>query len=147
MSMDVTAAAAAPAMHAMSGASWSGPPQQKMSNLFDAIDTSGSGAITKAQFEQAFQTKNPPNVFQAQGADAIFAKLDPNGTGSVSKKDFVSTMTQLMASLRAQHHHKPDADDKTAAASAADSTHALNDLAAQAVTAPAAPGSLINKTV
>lgn len=145
MTMDVSGVAGAAAMHAMSGASWSGPPQQKMSNLFDSIDTNSTGTITKAQFEQAFQTKNPPKVFQSQGADAIFAKLDPNGTGSVSKKDFVSTMTQLMASLRAQHHHKPDADDKAAAASAADSTQALDQLAAQAATIP--PGSVVNKTV
>jgi hypothetical protein len=32
------------------------PPQQKMSTLFDSIDTSGSGSITQAQFQQAFQT-------------------------------------------------------------------------------------------
>lgn len=71
-----------------------------MSNLFDSIDTSGSGNITQSQFEQAFQTKNPPAVFQKQGADAIFAQLDPIGTGTVSKQDFVSTMSKLMASLR-----------------------------------------------
>ena len=72
-SMDITGVGAASGMHAVSGASSSGPPQQKMSSLFDSIDTSGSGSITQAQFDQAFQTKNPPAVFQKQGADAIFA--------------------------------------------------------------------------
>jgi len=90
--MDITGVGAAGGMHAVSGASSSGPPQQKMSDLFDSIDTSGSGSITKSQFEQAFQSKNPPAVFQKQGADAIFAALDPSGTGSVSKQDFVSGM-------------------------------------------------------
>ena len=101
--MDITGVGAASGMHAVSGASSSGPPQQKMSELFDSIDTSGSGSITQSQFDQAFQTKNPPTVFQKQGADAIFAALDPNGTGSVSKQDFVAGMKQLMASLRADN--------------------------------------------
>jgi hypothetical protein len=76
-----------------------------MSNLFDKIDTSGSGTITKAQFEQAFQTMNPPKGVQQAGADAVWAKLDLNGTGSVSKQDFVSGMTSQMSQLRHGHHH------------------------------------------
>jgi Ca2+-binding EF-hand superfamily protein len=90
--MDITGVGGAGGMHAVSGASTSGPPQQKMSDLFDSIDSSGSGSITQSQFDQAFQSKNPPTVFQQQGADAIFTALDPNGTGSVSKQDFVSGM-------------------------------------------------------
>src|ERR1035437_4844846 len=77
-SMDISGVSAAGGMHAVSGASSSGPPQQKMTDLFNAIDTSGSGSITQSQFDQAFQSKNPPSVFQKQGADAIFAALDPN---------------------------------------------------------------------
>jgi hypothetical protein len=99
--MDISGVASSSGLYAVSGASNGAPPQQKMSNLFDLIDTSGSGSITQSQFEQAFQTKTPPAVFQKQGADAIFASLDPTGTGSVSKQDFVSTMSKLMVSLRA----------------------------------------------
>jgi len=99
--MDISGISSSSGLHAVSGASTGAPPQQKMSKLFDSIDTSGSGSITQSQFEQAFQTKNPPAVFQNQGAQAIFASLDPNGIGSVSKQDFVSTMSGLMASLRA----------------------------------------------
>src|ERR1035437_7119529 len=99
--MDIARITSSSGLHAVSGASYGAPPQQKMSNLFDSIDTSGSGSIKQSQFEQAFQTQNPPAVFQQQGADTIFASLDPSGTGSVSKQDFVSTMSQLMASLRA----------------------------------------------
>ena len=80
-------------------------PTQKMSNLFDQIDTSGAGTISKSQFEQAFQTMNPPGSVQAAGADAVWSKLDPNGTGSVSKQSFVSGMTTTMAQLRGRHHH------------------------------------------
>ena len=87
------------------GASVRRSPTQKMSNLFDKIDTSGSGTITKAQFEQAFQTMNPPKGVQQAGADTLWAKLDPNGTGSVSKQDFVSTMTSMMSQMHHAHHH------------------------------------------
>ncbi len=87
--------------HAMTGASMGQPPQQKMTNLFAKIDTANTGNISQAQFTQAFQTMNPPGVFVKQGSNAIWTQLDPNGTGSVSKQNFVGTMKQLMASLRA----------------------------------------------
>ena len=105
MNMAISGMGGAAAAQAMSGASMRMPPAQKMSNLFDKIDTSGSGTITKAQFEQAFQAMNPPKGVQAAGADAICAKLDPNGTGSVSKQDFVSSMTTQMSELRQGRHH------------------------------------------
>jgi len=85
----------------MSGASTSMPPNQKMSALFGNIDTSNTGSINQTQFDQAFQTLNPPPVFQAQGSTAIWNALDPNGTGSVSSSDFVNTMKNLMVQLRA----------------------------------------------
>jgi EF-hand domain pair len=100
MSMNIGPAAGMSALHAMTGASSMGPPQQKMSNLFDAIDVAGAGAISKDQFLQAFASQKPPAVFQAQGADAIFSALDPKGVGRVSKSDFVETMTKLMVTLR-----------------------------------------------
>ena len=84
----------------VSGASPYSTPTNKMSNLFSQIDTSGAGAITQNQFNQAFQTMNPPGVFRAAGADSIFSQLDPNGTGSVSQPDFISGMVGLMRALR-----------------------------------------------
>ncbi len=125
----------------MSGASYGAPPQQKMSNLFNSIDTSGSGSITQSQFEQAFQTKNPPAVFQQQGAAAVFAALDPNGTGSVSKQDFVSTMSGLMASLRAD---SSGSSTSPPANSLTTSLQALNQIDPANVPSTAAPGTLIN---
>jgi EF-hand domain pair len=139
--MDISGVGAASGMHAVSGASSSGPPQQKMSDLFDSIDTSGSGSITKAQFDQAFQTKNPPAVFQQQGADAIFASLDPGGSGSVSKQDFVATMSKLMASLRADNAGPSGSQPS---ASLAASVQSLNQIDPASLPQNAAPGSLIN---
>jgi Ca2+-binding EF-hand superfamily protein len=94
------AASGGPAM--MSGASTRAPASQKMSNLFDQMDTSGSGAISQSQFNQAFQTLNPPGDFKAQGADAIWSQLDPAGSGSVDKQSFVTGMTGMMKQMRGQ---------------------------------------------
>ena len=140
--MDISGVGAAGGMHAVSGASSSGPPQQKMSSLFDSIDTSGSGNITQSQFEQAFQTKNPPAAFQKQGAGAIFASLDPNGTGTVSKADFVSTMSKLMASLRADNGGQSGSPSSQGSLQA--SLQSLNQIDPASVPQNAAPGSLLN---
>lgn len=140
--MDVTGVSASSGLHAVSGASSSGPPQQKMSDLFDSIDSSGTGSITQAQFNQAFQTKNPPAVFQNQGADAIFSTLDPNGTGSVSRQDFVSGMSQLMVSLRSDSGSQTSSQGSLAA-----SLSSLNQIDPSSASTKAAPGSLVNLTV
>lgn len=99
--MNISGISGGAAPMVMSGASASMPPQQKMTNLYQQIDTGGSGSITKSQLENAFQTLNPPAVFQRAGVDAVYNQLDPNGTGSVSKADFVSGMKSMMVSLRA----------------------------------------------
>jgi EF-hand domain pair len=91
----------------VSGASGNMPPNQKMTNLFNAIDSNGAGSIDQSQFNQAFPTLNPPAVFKAQGPDAIWNALDPNGTGSVSKQDFVNTMKDLMVQLRSNSTVSP----------------------------------------
>ena len=119
MSISIGAVSDASILDAISGASSSLPPNQKMSNLFDAIDTSGSGSITQAQFDQAFQTQNPPAVFKAQGSGAIWSALDPSIIGSVSKQDFVTTMKNLMVQLRADPSPSPNvvAPGQTVAAS------------------------------
>jgi EF-hand domain pair len=113
-----------------------------MTDLFSSIDTSGSGSITQSQFNQAFQSKNPPAVFQQQGAAAIFASLDPNGTGSVSKADFVSTMSKLMASLRADNAGQ--SGSTSASSSLQASLQSLNQIDPSSVPSNATPGALIN---
>lgn len=101
---------------AVSGASMSMPPQQKMSSLYSQIDTDSSGSITQSQFNQAFQTMNPPAAFQSAGADAVWNALDPNGTGSVSQQDFVSGMKDQMVQLRQGTDSAPAAAQTSATA-------------------------------
>ena len=71
--------------------------QQKINNLFKQIDSSGTGRITKAQFEQSFNKLSLPSSIKGIGEDAAFSKLDPNGTGVVTKQDFIRGMQALMA--------------------------------------------------
>lgn len=91
-------AASAPSI--TSGASPAMSPNQKMGELFDQIDNSGSGSITQSQLQQALTTQNPPAAFKAMGADAIFSQLNPSGSGSVSKQDFVSGMADIRQQIR-----------------------------------------------
>ena len=91
-------AASAPSI--TSGASPAMSPNQKMGNLFDQIDSSGTGSITQNQLQQALTTQNPPAAFKALGADAIFSQLDFTGTGSVSKQGFISGMANVRDQIR-----------------------------------------------
>jgi EF hand domain-containing protein len=142
LSIDISGISTSDSLHAMSGASAGMPPQQKMTSLFNKIDTNGSGSITQAQLDQAFQSFNPPAVFQQQGAEAIFAALDPNGTGSVSKQDFVSGMSSMMASLRADPG--AGASGPSPSDTLASSLQFLNALDPSSVPANAQPGTLLN---
>jgi Ca2+-binding EF-hand superfamily protein len=81
----------------MSGASARMAPANKMANLFKQISTPGSNAVTQAQFNTAFSTMNPSPGFQQAGANAVFSALDPKGTGSVSRQDFIQGMTKMMS--------------------------------------------------
>lgn len=101
MSMSISGAGGMGAASAVSGASMRTPPHQKMTNLYQQIDTSGSGSISKAQFQQAFNTLNPPAAFKNAGFDKVYNQIDPSGKGSVSQTDFVNAMKGMMASLRA----------------------------------------------
>jgi hypothetical protein len=145
MNSDVASIGNSGSIHAMSRASAGAPPQQKMSSLFDKIDSSGSGSITQGQFDQAFQTFNPPAAFAQQGSNAIFSTLDPNGTGSVSKQDFVSGMSELMASLRAEGTAS-SAPGPPPGDGLASSLQLLNSIDPTTIPANALPGGLLNTT-
>lgn len=144
MALDISSVGSGPAIHAMSGASAGMPSQQKMTNLFNQIDSSGAGSITQAQFDQAFQSLNPPAVFKQQGADAIFAALDPPGTGSVSKQDFIAGMSNLMASLRADSGTSVQGPSPIDSLSS--SLQFLNSLDPSSIPANSPPGALLNTT-
>lgn len=143
MSMAISDLGGAGGLHAMSGASAGLPPQQKMTSLFDKIDTAGTGSITEQQFNQAFQTFNPPPVFQQQGAAATFAALDPSGTGNVSKQDFVTGMSSLMVSLRAEGASS-DASGPSPSQTLASSLQSLNSLDPASLPSDPQPGTYLN---
>lgn len=105
---------------AVSGAGRHRTGMHRLADLFDKIDSGGTGSVTKAQFEQAFQTMNPPPGMQALGADAIFNQLDPNGTGSVSKQDFITGMAKLGSQVRAAGRQMAAAGSADASAATAD---------------------------
>jgi hypothetical protein len=88
---------------------------QKMSDLFSQIDSTGSGSITKSQFEQAFQSTSAPSAFKSAGADAVWAKLDPSGSGSVTKQQFTDGMQAARSQIRGggHHHHQSSSATQT----------------------------------
>jgi Ca2+-binding EF-hand superfamily protein len=63
-------------------------PTQIAQNIFSQIDSSGTGAITQSQLEQAVTAAGG----STSGADALYAKLDPNGTGSVTQQQFINAL-------------------------------------------------------
>jgi Ca2+-binding EF-hand superfamily protein len=67
-----------------SGHSSSNPIQ----TLFDQIDTSGKGSITKSDLETAVTKAGGTK----QAADALWSKLDPNNTGSVIESQFAQNL-------------------------------------------------------
>ena len=109
MSMAISGSGVGSMPQVTSGASMSMAPSQKMSNLFQKMDSANTGSISQQQFTQAFNTMNTPAGFKAMGAAQVFGQLDPKGTGSVSKQDFVSGMSSLMSKARAHHHHAASA--------------------------------------
>jgi Ca2+-binding EF-hand superfamily protein len=61
--------------------------------LFNRIDSSGDGSITKSELENAVTTGGGTTA----SADALYAELDPNGTGSVSESQFANTVQSLFS--------------------------------------------------
>ncbi len=59
-------------------------PYSMRQNLFNEIDTTGSGSITKAELETAVTKAGGTTA----AADALYAQLDPNNTGSVTEQQF-----------------------------------------------------------
>ncbi len=76
------------------------PASAKMANLFDLIDNSGAGVITRSQFDAAFQTMQPPRDFKSRGADSIWSSLTSGQSSGITKNDFISGMLAQMRSMR-----------------------------------------------
>jgi len=99
MAMEISGAMSLSKPQITSGASSRMGPSKKMSNLFEKIDSQGTGSVSREQFNKAFETLNPPKRFKSMSADQVFDQLTTNKTNSVAKSDFVSAMTQLSRSL------------------------------------------------
>jgi len=84
------------------GASGAGSPGQFAQNLFSQIDTGGSGSITKSELETAVTSAGGTTA----AADALYALLDPNNTGSVTEQQFAQNLSQAMP----HHHHFGEAN-------------------------------------
>jgi Ca2+-binding EF-hand superfamily protein len=69
-------------------------PTQIAQNMFAQSDLNGDGAITQSELEQAVTKAGGSK----SGADALYAKLDPNGTGSVSQQQFIDALQPPSAS-------------------------------------------------
>lgn len=101
-------------MQAVSGASGSrrGKSLDKaLTQAFQSIDAANTGSISKAQFESAFQHMKMPPALKAMGADALFAKMDTNGTGSISKQDFINGIKSLAPKARSGGRHVSHRND------------------------------------
>src|SRR5579864_2527322 len=62
--------------------------QQLQQRLFSKIDANGDGSVTKSELEQAVTKAGGTTT----GADALYATLDPNNTGSVSEQQFAQNL-------------------------------------------------------
>ena len=71
--------------------------------LFKALDTNGDGTITKSEMEQAVIKAGGT----AKGADALYAKLDPNSSGGITAQQLAQNLP-----VGRQHHHDMDGDEK-----------------------------------
>ena len=60
---------------------------QQLENLFNTI-ANGNGSITKSELEQTVTADGGTT----QGADALYASLDPNNTGSVTETQFLNNL-------------------------------------------------------
>jgi Ca2+-binding EF-hand superfamily protein len=82
---------AADALTSLFNADGGGPgysPIQIAQNMFARTDSNGDGVITQSELEQSVTAAGGGKA----GADALYAKLDPNGTGSVSQQQFIDTL-------------------------------------------------------
>jgi len=91
--------AASPATSAGQASDASDQASQTIAAAFAALDTANAGFITEPQLAQAFASLQLPANIDALGPEGIFAKLDPNFTGQISKSDFVSGLTTLAVTL------------------------------------------------
>ena len=80
------------------GGSLSSYMQQWRQNLFNSIDTNGSGSITQSQLDQAVTAAGGTTA----SANALFSDLDPDDTDSVSEQQFVQNLPAFSPEMGGQ---------------------------------------------
>ena len=93
-------------------------PSQALQNLFSQIDTNDDGQITKSEFENALGAGGT-NIAQA---DDVFAKLDKDGSGTISLGEMTSALKG--GGGHGHHHVAGGSSGAASAASSASSTGA-----------------------
>ncbi|HLH98284.1 MAG TPA: EF-hand domain-containing protein [Xanthobacteraceae bacterium] len=117
-------------------------PTQIAQNIFSSVDTNGDGNITQTELEQAVTAAGGTTA----GADALYAQLDPSGTGSVSEQQFVSALQApapggntatdaLLALFDSVDPNDPTAASSSNSATTTSSTDATGTTAQDAVAA------------
>jgi hypothetical protein len=72
--------------------------QQWRQDLFDKIDTSGSGSITQSELDQAVTSAGGTTA----AANALYSDLDPGDTGSVSEQQFTQNLPSFSPGMGSQ---------------------------------------------
>jgi hypothetical protein len=62
--------------------------KQFQQNLFDQIDTSGDGSVSKSELEQAVSKAGGTT----QAADALYSVLDPGNSGGFGEQQFAQAL-------------------------------------------------------
>ena len=129
------------------GASRQMSMNQRMGELFNKMDSAGTGSISKSQFDAAFSSLHLPTRLKTMGAAAVFSHLDPQGTGKVSQQDFVKGMKSILAKPAGQPE-KPAVDPRRTLASGQESLHgAVKGDGDQDQESAEAPGSDLSRYV
>jgi len=89
--------------HLISGAGKKMGANNIIAQMFQSMDSSGAGSISKSQFQSAFDSLNLPSKVKSLGADAIFNRLDPTGTGNVGRQDFITGIKTLYKQSQEQN--------------------------------------------
>lgn len=74
----------------------------RLEQAFQKADANNTGSVDKSQFDSIFSIMKVPSRLKAEGADAVYKKLDPQKTGKVSKQDFVDGMMKELDRMRAE---------------------------------------------
>ena len=80
-------------------------PAQMAENLFTQLDTSGQGYLQKADLQSAFDNLSSSGAGSSNSStnvDDLFASLDTNSDGKVTKDEFADSLKKLQDSLEQQ---------------------------------------------